>query len=228
MNQLQKKLIMSYNNRRMTIVEKVQILSKFPLLEDFTASELQAFAERMFPKVFMPKEVFEEEDIDAHHAFFMYSGVVSIFRTTSDGEIINIDLLGAPELVGEMGLIDNKPSPASAMAVDETHALVLSQQDFQELIHMFPRLAIKMLKLFADRMRDFDMYLEELLSKNLYDRTWQTLQHLGRYYPNKEITLSQEELADLLWGTRARVTEVLNKLQDDGKILINHRKVTLL
>ena len=54
------------------------------------------------------------------------------------------------------------------------------------------------------------------------------LQHLGSYFPNKEITLSQEQLDDLIWGTRSRITEVLTRLEKEGKIKVSRRKVTLL
>lgn len=36
-------------------------------------------------------------------------------------------------------------------------------------------------------MRDFNLFIEELLSKNLYQKTWSLIQYLGDYYQNNEI-----------------------------------------
>jgi CRP-like cAMP-binding protein len=212
----------------LTLHEKVAILKDFPLFEGIDTKHIQEFAEKMSPKVLQPMEVFVEEDIDEHQAFFVYKGAVSIFRTTKEGEIINIDLQGAPEIVGKMGLIDTQKSTASAMAIGEINALVLNQDDFQTLILEHPQVALRLLRIFADRIHHFDRFLEQLLSQSLHDRTLFLLQKLATYFPNKEITLSQEELADLLWGTRSRVTEVLQQLEDDGKIQVSHRKVKVL
>lgn len=220
---------MIYNKpAHMDVVEKTNILKTFPIFKGVSTAHIQEFAEKVYPKIFQPMEVFVEEDVDEHQAYFVYHGAVSIFRTTAEGEIINIDLQGAPEIVGKMGLIDTQRSTASAMAVGEVHALVLNQEDFQALIIKNPEVALKLLKVFADRIHHFDIFLEQLLSQSLYQRTWYLLQRLATYFPNKEITLSQEELSDLLWGTRSRVTEVLNQLEEEGKVEISHRKVKLL
>lgn len=114
------------------------------------------------------------------------------------------------------------------MAIEETFALVLTHYDFQELLTVNSSIALKMLKIFATRIRNFDIFLEHLLSHNLYERTWYMLQHLGSYFPDREITLSQEQIDDLMWGTRSRITEVLNQLKKEGKIQISRRKVKII
>jgi len=225
---LQRKYMLSRETPKMGLAEKTKILSSFPMFEETSTAELKEVATKTQPEAILPMEVFVEEDRDEHQAYFLYQGAVSVFRTTSEGEIINLDLLGAPNLVGEVGLIEDKSSPASIIAIEETRALVLSQKDFQALVNKNPKLALNLLKVFADKMRDFDLFIEELLSKNLYERTWNMLQFVSQYFPKREITLSQEQLTDLLWGTRSRVTEVLNKLETEGKIKIGHRKVKVL
>lgn len=209
----------------MTTDEKVSILKEFQLFKNIPLPVLAQLGERMHPKIFEHGDVLLEEDVDDDKAFFMYTGAVSIYRTTPDGEIVNIDLLGSPEIVGEMGLIDTKPSAYSALALEETKTLILSQFDFQELIHENSTLAMNVLKLFADRIRDFDIFLEDLLSKNLYERTKLILTQLAEKFPGREITLSQEEIADLLWGTRSRVTEVINQLEDEGFLTSEYRMI---
>lgn len=212
----------------LTVEEKAKILSQFIIFEGISVEEIRKFAEKMYPKVFRPMEIFVEEGLATSEAYFIYKGAVSIFRMTQEGKIINIDLEGAPEVVGELSLIDSNPSPVNAMAIEETYALFLTQYDFLDLINVNPTIALKLLKVFSTRIRNFDSFLEHLLSHNLYERTWYMLQHLGSYFPNKEITLSQEQLDDLIWGTRSRITEVLTRLEKEGKIKVSRRKVTLL
>jgi CRP-like cAMP-binding protein len=131
-------------------------------------------------------------------------------------------------LVGVQGLIHTESSPASAIALNEIYALVLTQKDFEEILKKDPLIAIPFLKLLADRMHGFNLFLEHLLSNNLYDRTWKMLQGIAPYFPDNEITLSQEQFSDLIWGTRSRVTEVLVKLENEGKIITTRRKIKVL
>lgn len=215
-------------NPNLSIEEKTKILKSFSIFEGVSDEVISEFAKEMRASVIHPLEIFVEEGFDDHLTYFVYKGVASLFRTTREGEIINIDVVGAPAIVGMSGLIDNKTSSTSAMAIDEIQTFVLDQRDFQEMIPNYPKLTLNMMRLFAERMHRFDIFIEELLSKNLYNRTWHLLQYLAHYFVDDEITLSHEELADLVWGTRSRVTEVLNKLEEEGKIKIYRRKVKLL
>ena len=60
---------------------------------------------------------------------------------------VNVDLLGAPEVVGELGLIDHEPNQVSAMALRGTKTLVLSQRDFTEIINRYPSISFIFFKL---------------------------------------------------------------------------------
>jgi CRP/FNR family transcriptional regulator len=225
---LKRKYMLDNNSIQFSLDEKAKILAEFVIFEGISYDDIKKIADKMSPRIIRPMEIFIEEGISINEAFFIYKGAVSIFRMTEEGEIINIDLEGAPELVGELSLVDSNPSPVNAMAIEETYALVLSQNDFQNIITLNPIIALKLLEVFAARIRNFDYFLEHLLSHNLYERTWYMLQHLGSYFPNKEITLSQEQLDDLIWGTRSRITEVLNKLEKEGKIEVKRRKIRLI
>lgn len=227
-NKLKRKYMVSNINPNLSTDEKTKILMNFSLFEGVPEDVISEIAKKMRASVIHPLEVFVEEGFDDHLTYFIYKGVASLFRTTREGAIINIDVVGAPTIVGMSGLIDNKKSSTSAMAIDEIQTLVLDQRDFQEIIPNYPKVTLNMMKLFAERMHRFDIFIEELLSKNLYDRTWHLLQYLTHYFVNNEITLSHEELADLVWGTRSRVTEILGKLEKEGKIKTSPRKIKIL
>ncbi len=69
--------------------------------------------------------------------------------------------------------------------------------------------------------------MEDLVSKNLKTRTWKVLQTLSAYFPNKDINLSQEELSGIIGATRSRVTEVLNELESENKIILSHKHIQI-
>lgn len=228
MDQLIKRGYLTYNTKHMTQAEKIKILCTFELFTDLEEEVLIAFAERMHYIGIPQMKIFVEEGVDADKAFFIYSGIASVYRTSLEGEVINVEFRGSPDIVGKTGLIDNKISSTSAIAVTSIEALYLAQEDFVTLVNQYPEFALQMLRHFIDKMHGYATFLEDLLTSDLYHRTYQMLHYIASYFPGKEINLSQEELASLLWGTRARVTEVLDRLAEEGKITIAHRKITVL
>src|SRR3989344_8688346 len=133
-----KRYMVSNINPNLSDEGKTKILKSFSIFEGVSDEDVWEFAKKMRASVIHPLEVFVEEGFDDHLTYFVYKGVASLFRTTREGEIINIDVLGTPALVGMSGLIDHKTSSTSAMAIDEIQALVLDQRDFQEIIPNYP------------------------------------------------------------------------------------------
>lgn len=97
-------------NPNLSIDEKTEILRVFSIFEEVSDDVISKFAEKMRASVIHPLEIFVEEGFDDHLTYFVYKGVASLFRTTKEGEIINIEVVGAPAIVGMSGLIDDKTS----------------------------------------------------------------------------------------------------------------------
>jgi hypothetical protein len=86
--------MISHKHSPVSLIEKVDILKKFTIFKDVDDSWIKDFAEKTISVLIPPMEVFVEQDMDEHQAYFVYQGAASVFRTTETGEIINIDLLG--------------------------------------------------------------------------------------------------------------------------------------
>jgi hypothetical protein len=77
--------------------------------------------------------LFNEEDVGGE-AYLVIQGSVEIFRTLG-GKKHPLAVVGAGEIIGEMALIDNQPRMASAMALEDTILVCISQENMQQRLN---------------------------------------------------------------------------------------------
>lgn len=85
--------------------------------------------------------------------YFLLEGKVKITKILGDREKI-LDILHPGEIFGEMAIIDEGPRSATIVADDDVKALEFNKANFEILMKSKPELAIKLLKIFANRIYD--------------------------------------------------------------------------
>jgi hypothetical protein len=113
----------------------------------------------MIKKVCKPGEVIFREGEESTEAYFIISGRVEI-TICSGGSALPVARLGVGEIVGEMGLIDNKPRSASAMALIQTELGVITEEDFEREVLQQPARLKKYLGTLFERLRSMDTLLD--------------------------------------------------------------------
>lgn len=210
----------------MDLAKKIQLLQQLPLFNQLNTEEISIIASALEEMDLPSAEVLiEQDDTKNLDAYIIIEGGAKIYRLNEDGEITNLAILGPGQIVGEMTLLDQSPRSAYVETIQQSKVLVLSRAQLLKILHEHPNTTIGLLKTLATRLRVTNERLEDLVSKNLKERTWKILQTLALYFPNQDINLSQEELSGIIGATRARVTEVLNELASENKITLSHKHI---
>lgn len=209
--------------------EKIKILKSFNLFSDLTEKELKTIASYIQKKEFPAKTIFISQDEEEPEVvYFIYKGLARAYRITKEGQEVNLSIIEEGEVIGEMGVIEELPRSATVEAMKDTIAYVLTGKNFIDLLKKHPQISITLLKSLSKRLRKLTGRMEDMMSKNIEERTLEALRILSRFFPKKEILLSHEELATIVGATRARVTEVLDNLKNEEKIELHHRKIKLV
>lgn len=145
-----------------------------------------------------------------------------------DGKNVNLSILGPGEMIGELSLIDGQPRSASVEAIKKTTVLEIKKKDFDKFLARYPKTTIDLLKIITSRLRLTHFHLENMVQGTLVERTLVTLKNLSTLYPNKEINLSHEQLAEIVGATRSRITEVLDHLSRTRQLILSRKKIILL
>jgi len=103
-------------------------------------------------------EVLFNEGEPGECMYFLCAGKVAIY-TGVPPKIRTLVVFEPGDFFGEMGLYDEKPRAASAMAKDSSRVLLLKKSDFCDLIAEYPPVALGIMKELNQRLRATNMKL---------------------------------------------------------------------
>ena len=168
--------------------------------------------------------------------YIVQSGNVGIFKSSAGGreQVLSID--GPGSSIAELPVFDGGNYPASAQAVSDSSLLFFSRQDFQALCRQHPEVALKVLKVVGARLRRLVGIIEELSFTTVRHRLIALLVRLGKTegVPNGDrdvisLTLpsNNTELASQIGTVRELVSRNLGRLQQEGLIQVDNRKLSI-
>ena len=175
--------------------------------------------------------VFSEGDV-GNEMYVIQAGKVNIVKKSRDVEKVLVTL-GPGAFFGEMAIINQKPRSASAVVVEDAKLLVIGPKTFDSMIRGNSEIAVRMIKVLAQRLQEADEQIENLLLKDHNSRVVHFLSHLAAR--GKQVTggvlvqVQPDDLATKIGLQTSDVTEVLDKLlkarlirfEEGGGVLIH-------
>ncbi len=178
--------------------------------------------------------MFNEGDRSDHVALIT-SGRVKVFSPTDDGREIVLAIREQGDLLGDFSAIDAEPRSATATALEDVDAVIVTADEFRRFLESHPRVAIRMLETLTQRLRDSDRKRVEFAAFDSVGRVARRLVELAdRFGEEAEhgiriaLSLSQEELAGWTGASREAVSKALQTLRSRGWIETRRRGITIL
>ena len=140
---------------RTRVEDKIFLLRlAFNGLEDAELEEVAALTEfRTYP----PNHVLCQEGAYQDMLYIIADGRIVISQKTLDGEEERIVRAGGRgDVVGEMALIQNAPRAATVRTTTECTVLEMEKQDFDTVLSRSPRMAIDLIRIALNRIREND------------------------------------------------------------------------
>jgi len=104
---------------------------------------------------FAEGQVLFREGHPADSVFRILSGTVGILREL-DREPILLGTVGAGQVIGEMGVVENRPRSATARAACEVEVEILTPAEFLDQIARSPTAARELIQRLSQRLREAD------------------------------------------------------------------------
>ena len=213
------------------------VLRKVPIFSSLSEQEFAFLFPHLLPRKCAAGElIFSEGDVCAG-LYVVQSGNVRIFKSSAGGreQVLSID--GPGSSIAELPVFDGGNYPASAQAVSDSTLLFFSRQDFQTLCLQHPEVALKVLRVVGARLRRLVGIIEELSFTTVRHRLIALLLRLGKTEDvrsdNRDtisLTLpsNNSELAAQIGTVRELVSRNLSRLQAEGLIEVDNRKLQIL
>jgi CRP/FNR family transcriptional regulator, cyclic AMP receptor protein len=102
-------------------------------------------------------DVIVQENDYGETAYIIEEGQVKVSKQLGEQKV-HLAYLGAGETFGEMSMIDEKPRSATVAAVTETVVSEIRRDDFFNSLQTDPKVALTLLKVLFERLRQADAY----------------------------------------------------------------------
>lgn len=169
------------------------------------------------------------------HTMVILDGRVKVGRDTADGKERIIELRSSGDLIGELGLFDDRPRIAKMVAVDEVRVLVIDAKRFLELLAERGTIAVVVLASVSEKLRQAtDRRLSWGTSDTLTKVSGRLVELAGNAGNGSgevvEIRspFTQQELAEWVGVSREAIVLALRELRNRGVIETGRRTIRLL
>lgn len=210
------------------------VLKKTPLFANLTDRELQALAARTSKKRFQQGELLFAEGDPCIGLFLVAAGKIRIFKLSASGREQVLAIEGPGSSFAELPVFDGGNYPAAASALEDTEVLFISRKDFQTFCREHPDVALKVIAVVGSRLRRLVGIIEELSFTTVRQRLIALILRLAQASgtPSKEgirveLTKSHQDLAAELGTVRELVSRNLSRLQAEGYLDVEGRKIVV-
>ena len=156
------------------------------------------------------------------------NGRVKVFRATAAGKEVILGIFASGEPLGAVAVYEERPFPASAMAIEAVDCLVISRQDFFGLLDAHPSLARGLLLSLTHRLMELTKRLTELTGGRVETRFARLFLKLADEIGRRDeargglfvpMVLSRQELADLTGTTIETAIRIMSRWNKEGVLL---------
>ncbi|WP_448563863.1 Crp/Fnr family transcriptional regulator [Trichothermofontia sp.] len=191
--------------------------------------------------------IFREGDDDAGF-FVIKTGRIKVLKVSPTGKEQILNIFEKSENFAEIAVLDGKPSPASAEALEFSELIFFSRELFLNLLHQLPDVTINMLISLAQHSRHLARVIEDLSFKNVPQRLATYLLNLSDAHVNTAhvndphiegshlstsptnvvtLDLTKNQLAVILGTVPATLSRAFYCLSSEGSIAVNGPNIEL-
>ena len=214
--------------------DKIAALRATVLFGSLTDEELRALASRCTERKLTREEVLFIAGEEARGLYVVVSGAVRAFRAGADGreQVIHTERAGA--ILADVPVFDDGTYPATAVADEDSILLFIAKGDVRAVCLEHPTISLAALKMMAGRLRRHAELVEALSLREVGQRLARLLLTEAEVRGKKleggitfDLVMNNGQIAARVGSVREVVSRALARLQQDGLIQLENRRVTI-
>jgi len=179
------------------------------------------------------KQVIYSENQHPNKLYYIESGKIKIYKTSDSGKELITQLLSPGDFFGYISLIENKVYDEFAEALEESSVRIIPRKEFEELISNNHEIALKVIKLLANNIKEKEQQLVALAYHSLRKRVADALLTIKKKYVLEEsekfsMAISREDLANIAGTATESLIRTLSDFKLEKLIEIKEGKITIL
>ncbi len=211
-----------------------KLLKRVPFLAALSGEDLRWVAKRVQRRQYRRGDTIFVKDDPGESMFIVEDGAVRIYVPGTQGADLTLAMMRPGEFFGDLSLLDGRPRSASAEAARKTVLLTLEREDLTERVESRPKAALAILRVIAERLRETDQMASDLAFLDVSGRLARRLLDLAASNGRERedgvlinVTITQEELANMIGVTRESVNRNLGMFRRLGLISRDGRRIVV-
>ncbi len=212
-------------------MEIASFIGNIPLFKGLPPAQIKQLASLATYKPYKKGELIFSEGQEATGFYILIVGRVKVAKLAPDGKEQILHILGSQEPFGEVPVFAGERFPANAEAMEDSKVLFLPREEFIHLIKKEPSVAMHMLALLSQRLRQFSSLIENLSLKGVPARLASYLLYMSQHQQDKgllELDVPKTLLANFLGTIPETLSRILAKMTQEGLIEVDGRRIKLL
>ena len=153
--------------------------------------------------------------------YIVLSGRLKVMMSDAEGKEVILSILGAGEIFGEMGLIDDEPRSATVITIEPCELLSLAKRDFKKSLAENFEMSMAVMRGLVKRLREADRKIGSLALLDVYGRVARLLLDMSENVNGEKVVtkrLPKQDIAKMIGASREMVSRVMKDLQTGGYI----------
>ncbi len=206
----------------------VPFLRQVPYFAQLSDTHLAVFAQRAILRRFAAGEIIFAEGEPSAGLWILEAGSVKAYKLSTGGDEYVLRVFGAGDTFNDIAALDGGPNPASAAALVDVTAWVISTTTLQELLSSDPSIALAIIQGLAGRVRHLVVQVEDLA---LHSVTGRLARFLLEQVENPALTtpaVTRTLIAAHLATTPETVSRALRGLEAAGAIRFDRHRIVIV
>ncbi|MEP7171245.1 MAG: Crp/Fnr family transcriptional regulator [Bacteroidota bacterium] len=169
-----------------------------------------------------------------HGLFCVNSGKIKIAQAGDEGKEQIVRFAKEGDILGYRTLLSGDKYACSATAIDDASICFIPKNTFFGLIAKNANLSMEIMKLLAHDLKKAEHKITDLAQKPVRERMAEALLFLKETYGYENdsatinVSLSREEIANMVGTARETATRLLSEFKDDGILELVGKKIKIL
>jgi len=209
----------------------IETLKKSDIFSKLKEEEFEAISSLFNLKQYKNNETIFLEGDTSDNFYLVAAGSVKVLKHTVMGKDIILEMMSPGDVFGGVAVLDKKPYPASAEAMEAASVIKISRLDLLKIMEEYPVLKLEIVKYFSDKLRDAHEMLKNIATERVERRIASLLLKLSEKvgvadgeFIKIDFPLTRQEIAEMVGTTVETCIRTMSKFQKDGLVKSsNHR-----
>jgi len=219
-------------SRESNVAERVVLMCASALFAGLTSKECWEIASCASARKFARDELLFMQGQPVRSLVLLQSGSVKLTQLSSNGNEVILWMNGEGDAVG--GHVENPGCnhTCSARAMEQCRTLTWEYSKLQSLLTEHPQIRENINQILASRLEELQERFREVATEKVAKRLALTLlrllKHVGKAsFEGVQVSLSREELAQMVGTTLFTISRILSKWSDEGLVVPRREAVVV-